>query len=260
MSVTATNPVLPGCFPDPSVVRVGEDYYLASSSFAYFPAIPLHHSRDLVHWRPIGHAVDRAGRLDLAGVRASGGLYAPTLRYAAGRFHLVCTVVGGLGRSGNFLVSATTRRASGRTRCGCPRHRASTRRSSSTTTAPPICSAPANCPAPAGAPRSGCAVSTWSRASSPAPTGALPRRAGDARWAEGPHLYKVGGWYVLLLAEGGTAYQHAVTVARSRTVEGPYENNPGNPVLTHRHLGQATRCTAWATPTWSGRRPGTGTR
>lgn len=160
MTVTATNPVLPGCFPDPSVIRVGQDYYLACSSFAYFPGVPLHHSRDLVNWRPIGHAVDRADQLDLGGVRASGGLYAPTLRHAAGRFHLVCTLVGGLGTSGNFLVSADDPAGDWSDPVWLPEAPASTRRCSSTTTARRICSAPANCPAPAAAPRSGCAAST----------------------------------------------------------------------------------------------------
>ncbi|HYU67475.1 MAG TPA: family 43 glycosylhydrolase, partial [Jatrophihabitantaceae bacterium] len=80
------NPILPGSHPDPSICRVGEDYYLATSTFEYFPGIALHHSRDLVHWRPIGHALDRPSQLPLDGVRASGGLYAPTLRHAHGRF------------------------------------------------------------------------------------------------------------------------------------------------------------------------------
>jgi alpha-N-arabinofuranosidase len=246
MSATATNPVLPGCYPDPSVVRVGEDYYLANSSFAYFPALPLHHSRDLVHWRPIGHAVDRPGQLDLSGIRASGGLYAPTLRYAGGRFHLVCTVVGGHGRSGNFVVSADDPAGDWSDPVWLPEAPGFD---------PSLFFDPDGPEGPDGTayllgtrelPGTGGRTEVWMRG--------LDLRAGrltgpervlfhgalvDARWAEGPHLYKVGGWYVLLLAEGGTAFEHAVTVARSRRIEGPYENHPGNPVLTHRHLGRS---------------------
>lgn len=240
MTALANNPVLPGCFPDPSVCRVGQDYYLAGSSFAYFPGIPLHHSRDLAHWRPIGHAVDRAGQLDLGGVRASGGLYAPTLRHAAGRFHLVCTLVGGLGTSGNFLLSADDPAGEWSDPVWLPE-------------------APGFDPSLffdddgsaylLGArelPGTGGRTEVWMRGFDVA-TGALTgpdqvlfRGAlVDARWAEGPHLYRHDGWYVLLLAEGGTEFEHAVTVARSRQVTGPYENHPGNPVLTHRHLGLA---------------------
>nr|WP_241986675.1 family 43 glycosylhydrolase [Cryobacterium fucosi] len=92
--------------PDPSVCRVEDTFYLVTSSFEYFPGLPLHSSTDLVTWTPIGHAIDRPGQLDLAGVPDSGGLYAPTLRHHDGRFYLACTSVGGE-RDGSFLVTAT---------------------------------------------------------------------------------------------------------------------------------------------------------
>jgi alpha-N-arabinofuranosidase len=239
MTTTAHNPVLPGCYPDPSVCRVGQDYFLASSSFAFFPGIPLHHSRDLADWRPIGHAVDRAGQLDLGGVRASGGLYAPTLRHAADRFHLVCTLVDGLGtKSGNFLMSADDPAGDWSDPVWLP-------------------DAPGFDPSlffdddgsayllgTRELPGTGGRTEIWLRAFDVAagalsgPDHVLFRGALlDARWAEGPHLYRHDGWYVLVLAEGGTEHEHAVTVARSRQVTGPYENHAGNPVLTHRHLG-----------------------
>src|SRR5258705_11404875 len=78
---TFANPVIAGFHPDPSVCRVGEDYYLACSSFEYFPGVPVFRSRDLVHWSQVGNALDRPGQLSLAGVAPSGGIYAPTLRY-----------------------------------------------------------------------------------------------------------------------------------------------------------------------------------
>src|SRR5690606_40722916 len=80
------NPVLPGFYPDPSVCRVGEDYYLVTSSFEYFPGVPLFHSRDLVHWTQIGHCLTRPSQLPLAGAAASGGIFAPTIRHHAGVF------------------------------------------------------------------------------------------------------------------------------------------------------------------------------
>lgn len=90
---TARNPPLPGCYPDPSISRVGEDYYLVTSTFEYFPGLPVFHSRDLIHWRQLGHAIDRAGQLDLSGVPSSGGLFAATLRHHDDVFYLVNTLV-----------------------------------------------------------------------------------------------------------------------------------------------------------------------
>ncbi|WP_405014730.1 glycoside hydrolase family 43 protein [Kitasatospora sp. NBC_01539] len=235
---SARNPVLPGFHPDPSVCRVGDDYFLVTSSFEYFPGLPLHHSRDLVHWRPIGHAVDRPGQLALDGVRPSGGLYAASLHHAAGRFHLVCTLVDGRHRSGNFLLTADDPAGDWSDPVWLPEapgfdpslffdedgsaHLLGTRQV-----------------------HDDGRTEIWMRA--------LDLDAGrltgeehvlfrgalvDARWAEGPHLYHRDGYHHLVLAEGGTEHGHAVTTARSRTRTGPYENNPCNPVLTHRHLGR----------------------
>ena len=93
MPVRFRNPVLPGFHPDPSVCRIGEDFYLAASSFEYFPGVPLFHSRDLVHWPPISHAPTRQSQLNLDGVACADGVFAPTLRHHAGRFYLVTTHV-----------------------------------------------------------------------------------------------------------------------------------------------------------------------
>ena len=97
------NPILPGFHPDPTICRVGRDFYLATSSFEYFPGLPLFHSRDLVDWRPIGHALTRRRQLDLSGIGSSRGIYAPTLRHDGKRFYLVTTLVDG---GGNFMVTA----------------------------------------------------------------------------------------------------------------------------------------------------------
>src|SRR6188768_678458 len=91
---TFDNPILPGMYPDPSICRVGDDFYLVTSSFEYFPGVPIFHSRDLVHWTLIGHALTNERQLDLTGVYSSGGIYAPTLRHHAGRFYMITTLVG----------------------------------------------------------------------------------------------------------------------------------------------------------------------
>ena len=96
-----TNPILPGFHPDPSICRVGEDYYLVNSSFEYFPGVPVYHSRDLMNWRQIGHCLTRESQLPLRGVRPSDGIYAPTIRHHNGRFYMVTTNVAG---GGNFYV------------------------------------------------------------------------------------------------------------------------------------------------------------
>ena len=95
------NPVLPGFYPDPSICRVGEDYYLVTSSFEYFPGVPIFHSHDLLHWQQIGHCLTRSSQLPLEGVGSSRGIFAPTLRYHEGRFYMVTTNVSD---KGNFYV------------------------------------------------------------------------------------------------------------------------------------------------------------
>ncbi|MGC3994145.1 MAG: family 43 glycosylhydrolase [Propionicimonas sp.] len=236
------NPILPGCHPDPSICRVGDDYYLVTSTFEYFPGLPVFHSTDLAHWEPIGHVVDRAGQLDYAGIASSGGLYAPTIRHHDGRFWVVCTLVDqqDASRGGNFLMTATAPAGpwsdpvwldadgidpslffddDGRawlhgTRLARePEWHDQTEvwiRELDLTTLTLV----------------GPEHVVW--------TGAMR----GVVWAEGPHLYKVDGTYYLLAAEGGTEFHHSVGVARSASVTGPYEGNRSNPVLTHRHLGR----------------------
>lgn len=231
---------MPGFYPDPSICRVGDDFYLVTSSFAYFPGVPVFHSRDLVHWEQIGHALDRPSQLDLDGVGQSEGIFAPTIRYHEGTFYLITTNVT---KGGNFIVTASD-------------------------PAGPW-SEPYWLPGAQGIDPSlffdtdGRAYYVGTRAVSEGPkyfgdneiwlqeldlkrmdlTGPVtPLWRGalrDAVWSEGPHLYKKDGWYYLMIAEGGTGYYHSVTIARSRAITGPYEGNPANPILTHRHLGRS---------------------
>ncbi len=93
-ATTFANPVIPGFHPDPSIVRVGDDYYLATSSFEYFPGVPIFHSRDLTHWRQIGHALTRASQVPLATAKSSEGIFAPTLRHNNGTFYMIANNVG----------------------------------------------------------------------------------------------------------------------------------------------------------------------
>lgn len=238
------NPILPGFYPDPSICRVGEDYYLINSTFEYFPGLPVHHSRDLVHWRQIGHVLDRPSQLPLDGVRPSGGLYAPTIRYHEGTFYVINTLVDGRGARGNFIVTATDPAGPwsephwlGEDAPGIDPSLLFEGRGDDTRAW-----YVGNRHAFEGHYRGHCEIwlqeldldamqlvgpkhVLWD--------GALK----GAVYAEGPHLYKVGGTYYLMIAEGGTGHDHAVTIARSATITGPYEANPRNPILTHRHLG-----------------------
>jgi xylan 1,4-beta-xylosidase len=234
------NPILSGCYPDPSICRAGDDYYLVTSSFEYFPGLPVFHSRDLVHWRQIGHVLDRPSQLPLDEVRPSGGLYAPTIRFSNGMFYVINTLVDGKARSGNFIVTATNPAGpwsepywledapgidpslffdeDGRVWYTGTRQKANGVYEGQTE----IWLRELDL-------QSMCLIGEESVLWEGAVKGAV--------WAEAPHLYKVEGRYYLLIAEGGTAHHHAVTVARSDSITGPYEGNRGNPILTHRHLG-----------------------
>jgi alpha-N-arabinofuranosidase len=236
------NPILPGCHPDPSICRVGADYYLVTSTFEYLPGLPVFRSTDLASWEHVGDVVTRAGQLDYDGIPSSGGLYAPTIRHFDGRFWVVCTLVdqNDAGRGGHFLMTATDPAGpwsdpvwldadgidpslffddDGRIWLHGTRLARDSRWHHQT--------------------------EVWLREFDPV-AGALvgPEHVIwngallNVVWAEAPHLYKVDGTYYLLAAEGGTEFHHAVSVARSSSVTGPYEGNRANPVLTHRHLGR----------------------
>lgn len=236
----ARNPVLPGFHPDPSICRVGDEFFVVTSTFEYFPGLPVHRSRDLVSWELVGHAVHREEQLDLSTVAASGGLFAPTIRHHDGRFHVACTLVGGEGRQGSFVVTATD-------------------------PAGPW-SEPAWIEHAPGIDPSilfdddGRAWWCGTRLADP---GAWPEQTevwvreldlatmsliGDehvvwhgavegAVWAEGPHLYRDADGVLLLASEGGTERHHAVSAARGASPAGPFTGSRANPLLTHRHLG-----------------------
>jgi len=237
------NPILPGFNPDPSIVRVGEDFYIATSTFEWYPGVQIHHSRDLRHWRLISRPLNRAALLDMRGNPDSCGVWAPCLSWHDGLFYLVYSDVkrldGNFKDAHNYLATCATvdgvwsdpvyLNSSGfdaslfhdddgrkwlinmiwdhrplRNRFG------------------------------------GIYLQEYSvsRGRMEGPVTNI-FRGSDLGFTEAPHLYKRDGWYYLLTAEGGTGYQHAMTVARSRSIEGPYELDPKGYLLTakdHRNL------------------------
>jgi xylan 1,4-beta-xylosidase len=218
------NPVLPGFYPDPSVCRVGEDYYLVTSSFEYFPGVPIFHSRDLVHWRQIGHCLTRASQLPLAGIASSRGVFAPTLRYHDGRFYLVTTNVS---FGGNFFVWTDDPAGEWSEPIFLWQGGID----------PSFCfdEGRVYLTSNGDGPRRGiyqCEIDPQTGAQL-AETRYLWAGTGG-RFPEAPHLYHIGDYYYLLIAEGGTEYGHMVTVARSTNPWGPFEACPHNPLLTHR--------------------------
>lgn len=231
------NPILSGFHPDPSVCRVGDDYYLVTSSFEYFPGVPIFHSRDLTEWRPLGHVLTRASQLPLTRAKSSEGIFAPTLRHHQGTFYLITTNVGG---GGNFYVTA-------RDPVG-PWSEPVWLTETSTGVDPSLFfddDGRVYYTRQGGGERGGIYQQELDLRS-----GTLlgePRLLWSGTggfWPEGPHLYKIDGRYYLMIAEGGTGYDHAVTIARANSPWGPFEACPRNPILTHRdrdgHAIQAT--------------------
>lgn len=216
------NPVIPGMNADPSVCRVGEEFYLVTSSNEYLPGLPVYHSTDLVSWEHIGDVITRESQMDLSKAESSLGLFAPTIRYHDGVFFVLGTNVG----AGHFVVTATDPAGpwgdpvwidgpgwdpsiafdDGRAWFHYSTGREIRCFELDVTTGSRI----------------GGEVDLWRGTGGDAP--------------EGPHLYLFCGWWYLVIAEGGTSAGHAVTIARSRQITGPYEPHPRNPVLTHRGL------------------------
>ena len=247
----ANNPILPGFRPDPSICRVGDDYYLVTSSFAYFPGVPVYHSKDLANWEQIGHVLTRESQLHLENAGHSRGIYAPTLRYFQGRYYMITTNVS---YRDNFIVTAESPEGpwsdpyyldedapgidpslffdedeNGTVHC----YYVGTR------------------PNQKHGVRYNGDWEIWVQEldlktmeligeSKKIWKGAMHH----VIWPEGPHLYKKDGYYYLMNAEGGTGPNHSMTISRSRSVWGPYEGNPNNPILTHRHLGNDYPITA----------------
>lgn len=235
------NPILGGFYPDPANVRVGEDYYLVTSTFAYFPGIPVFHSRDLVEWTQIGNAIDRPDQLDFGSLGLSRGVFAPTIEHHDGLFYILNTCVD---CGGNFLITATDPAGPW----------------SDPVWLPDLIDAidPSlffdaegqgwilNNGPPEGATEYQGHRAIWIQRFDPERQVTFgPRKvlvnggvdfASKPIWIEGPSLIFRYGWYYLVCAEGGTAEGHSQVVLRSRRPDGPFEPNPDNPILTQRGL------------------------
>lgn len=234
-----SEPILPGFHPDPSVCRAGEEYFLVNSSFEYLPGVPISASRDLVHWRRLGHVLDRPDQLRLASSTGSGGIFAPTLRYHGGRFWMVTTdiaraseghiIVWAEDPAGPWSTPVVTRGAAGIDPDLAWDERGDCHLTWSAGGERPIRQARVD-------PETGALLS--------APVALWPGTG--LAYPEGPHLYRRGDWWYLLLAEGGTERGHAVTVARSRSISGPFEPGPANPILSHRSTTDPVQSTGHA--------------
>ena len=241
------NPIIPGSYPDPSICRVGNDYYIVNSSFEYFPGLPIHHSKDLVNWNLIGYGLHRddqcSGEMNLVDVQTDGGIHAPSIRYHDGLFYIITTNVYSPGPQQptemiNFIITAE--------------------QVEGPWSNPHIIE---------GAPGIDPDIifddgKVW-YVGTHVPE--KPNFNGEGEiwlqeldlddwslkgeryflwrgalyygvWAEGPHIYKRNGFYYLLIAEGGTSLDHAVMVSVSDNIKGPYVPNARNPILTSRHL------------------------
>ena len=236
------NPILPGYYPDPSIVRVGEDYYLVNSTFMHFPGLPVWHSRDLVHWKQIGNAVDRPSQIDFGKLEISRGLFAPAISHHDGTYYIINTCVD---CGGNFIITA---------------------KDPAGPWSDPVWfkfgdidpslffdddsrAYIVNNGLPAEKPRYEGHRAIWlqevdlNAGKMTGPRKVLVNGGTDIAkkpiWIEGPHLYRINGWYYLMCAEGGTGDQHSEVIFRSRKLWGPYVPYKGNPILTQRDLDPA---------------------
>jgi alpha-N-arabinofuranosidase len=232
-----SNPIISGFAPDPSIIRVERDFYLINSTFEYFPGIPIYHSTDLVNWELISYALNNPEQIELGRIKSSDGIHASTIRYYDGVFYIITTNNVG-GEMTNFIVTAPDPRgpwSEPQVLEGAPGIDPSLffdddgRVWYVGNRVPPDPEFPGQ-------------AEIWLQEvniDSMALTGEryyLWRGCCGGVWAEGPHIYKKGGYYYLMISEGGTAYEHALSVAISKEITGPYQNNPRNPVLTHRQL------------------------
>lgn len=231
-----TNPILPGFHPDPSLVRVGDDFFLATSTFEWFPGVRIYHSRDLRHWRLAATPLDTLAHLDMRGETASGGVWAPCLTHDGEYFYLIYSntrsFVGPFWDVHNYLTRA--REITGPWSPPVYLNRSGFD--------PSLFHAPdgrkwllnmIQDPRPGRSRFAGIECTEYDPVTEQLTGQPQVIFTGSSLGiTEGPHLYFRDGWYYLMTAEGGTSYEHAVTLARSRQIEGPYEIDPQNPLLT----------------------------
>lgn len=223
------NPILKGFHPDPSICKVNNDFYLVTSSFQYFPGIPIYHSRDLVNWKQIGNCINRPEQLPMEKAKSSGGIWAPTIRYYEGIFYVTATFDG----IGNFIISSKDPAKDwsdpvwvnfsgidpslffedGNAYYCANDYSTNQKKDMEGISLAKIDIATGNV--------IGEIKRIW--------TGT------GGGFIEAPHIYHIGPYYYILTAEGGTSFNHMVTIGRSRNIWGPYETCPDNPILTNRN-------------------------
>lgn len=230
------NPILPGFNPDPSILREGEDYYIATSTFEWFPGVQIHHSKDLIHWKLITHPLNRTSQLNMAGNPNSCGIWAPCLSYDKGIFYLIYTDVktfhGAFKDTHNYLVTSNDIMGE----WSDPIYLNSSGFDPSLFHASDGRKWLLNMVwdhRKGKHPFGGIVLQEYSKKEEKL-VGAITNifRGSEIGLVEGPHLYQKNGYYYLMTAEGGTSLNHAVTMARSNNIEGPYEVDPQNPILT----------------------------
>lgn len=238
-SLRIQNPIIRGFYPDPSICRRGDDYFLVNSSFDYFPGLPLFHSKNLIEWRQIGNCLTRNSQLDLKDVKSSLGIFAPTIRFINERFYVVFTNT----NIGENLLIATED----------PFNEWSEPLALEWGGIDPSLfqDADGTVYIQGTAERYGEEKGIY-QAQIDLETGKLrsPRKliskGTGHKSPEGPHLYHKDDWYYLMMAEGGTEYGHMETIFRSKTVDGPFEAFSDNPILTNRSTGSKLQCVGHA--------------
>ena len=257
------NPVLPGFNADPSMIRVGDTYYIANSTFEWFPGVRLHESKDMVHWNLLPSPLSRTSQLDMRGNPSSGGIWAPDLSYADGKFWLIYTDVkvvnGAFKDCTNYLVTAESIHGpwSEPIRVNGVGFDASLFHDDDG--------------------RKYLVQQTWDfreyhhgfdgitltefdvKTMKLKPeTERTIWRGTDVKLTEGPHLYKINGYYYLFAAEGGTVYTHQEVVARSKSLDAlSFEGMPSNPFITN-STRRVPICKSRGMARWSIPRPANG--
>ncbi|MBX0335131.1 glycoside hydrolase family 43 protein [Pontibacter sp. HSC-14F20] len=238
------NPILAGFYPDPSICRAGDDFYLVHSTFSYYPGVPIFHSKDLVNWKQVGNILSRPEQLDVEGLGVSRGIFAPAIEYHDGVFYMITTLVD---KGGNFVVTATNPAGPWsdpvwlRDVHGID---------------PSIffdndgkayilynSDAPDNRPLYEGHRTIRQLEFDYINLKTVGQPSILVNGGVDIStkpvWIEGPHIYNVGDYYYLMAAEGGTSVNHSEVILRSEKATGPYVPYEQNPILTQRHLPNA---------------------
>lgn len=225
------NPVIKGFNPDPSICRVGEDFYLVTSTFEFFPGVPVYHSKNLVDWTLINYCLDRKSQLDLNNCNNSAGIYAPTIRHHNGTFYMVTTNVRG---GGHFYVHTKDITEPWSEPIWVDQDGIDPTLFFDDDGKVYFCS---TCfeNQKQGIGFFEIDIKTGKRLE---PKRIISMGSGG-RHPEAPHIYKIGGFYYLMIAEGGTEYGHMVTIQRSTDIYGPYENCPHNPILSHRDFSES---------------------